>query len=1256
MSTRSYAFGLLVASLMACTSTRGNDSADASVAAIAKPVAAIDVIKQVAAHPELHLGRTSLLERRDDGYGLRKVKAFGSNVAAIDVTLPVAADGITRLSDPSRAGFTIELRPEAQHAMGEAHDGALVFPNAATDTDLVQVLEPGRYEELRVLRSPRAGSIARWHVTLGRGIASLYVRDHSVVEAYDLDGRVRLLTEPAFAIDARGVRRDVALELEDHDGDRLLIARFDDKELTYPIVLDPTWYTALGTLPGTNYFDQPWITLSDNRIVAFGTSTSIKPAIFDPTTEVWTQEAVASGAKDGGIFAQLGNGKLLIAAGSGRSTAELWAPGTSPAATGTLSSVRNQAAYVHLNKGIAGEKVIAYGGTNATGGYLTTAEEYDVATGAWSIRPTPIPVARARWTATDLGDGNVALIGGFPYTNQGILHNLTADTYTTITSTMPTNRGEHHTQRLSTGKLLIFGGSTSAYTPNVATTLYDIASKTFSSGPLMRTARYQFPYVAYGTGKWLIVGGRGGGTLSTTEIFDESTMSFTDGPPLSFANERQGVAALPDGRYITGGGIGPSSYTAQYQVLVPDPKTCTSGTECSTGFCVDGFCCNKACTGQCEACDVASRQGVCLTVAGDKPHGTRPSCGSYLYCASDGSCQTTCSADTACLSGNYCTGPGGICVAKKTNGSGCAGANECTSGYCADKVCCNAPCAGQCEACAESGSVGTCKLVDGIPRSPRLACTAPYACAGGTCATSTTGCTKDTECASSYYCNTSSACVSKLGPGVACTRGTQCSTGNCVDGYCCNTACAGTCDACDIVKGTCSPIASGGDPRSPKTCGGYKCNGASACLSACTTDAQCASDSYCGGGACYVRKANGSACGTNRECTSAICAAGICCSSACTGECESCGTGTCAPKTSGTACGIAGCIGSYTVSRGTCSGTDNTCSAGTVTECAGSLNCASATACKTSCLTTADCVRGTCDTTTGTCILTIDGGLDTGGPDTFMPDTFVPDTFMPDTLVPDAFAPDTTVEDTFMPDTVMPDTFMPDTFVPDTFVPDTAIEDTLVIADSPAPKLPAKPEVTTEFKRCNNSSECPSGFCVEGVCCNSACNQRCFSCALLNTPGTCTQEPIGVDLKNECGPALTCLGTCGGSGECIGAGNGTMCARNRCTGPSTGAGPAYCSSPGAKCNTDETVAFDCSPFVCEPAFGACRSTCTSSNDCAQGFICDAPSKTCVAAPPPPAESGDDGCAVSAPGTSRGGFALAGALVALGLLARRRRAA
>lgn len=55
----------------------------------------------------------------------------------------------------------------------------------------------------------------------------------------------------------------------------------------------------------------------------------------------------------------------------------------------------------------------------------------------------------------------------------------------------------------------------------------------------------------------------------------------------------------------------------------------------------------------------------------------------------------------------------------------------------------------------------------------------------------------------------------------------------CVDGYCCNSACTGTCEACDLAqKGTCAPIGSNQDPDNEcadSECAEGVCNGAGAC-------------------------------------------------------------------------------------------------------------------------------------------------------------------------------------------------------------------------------------------------------------------------------------------------------------------------------------------------------------------------------------------------------------------------------------------
>jgi hypothetical protein len=58
---------------------------------------------------------------------------------------------------------------------------------------------------------------------------------------------------------------------------------------------------------------------------------------------------------------------------------------------------------------------------------------------------------------------------------------------------------------------------------------------------------------------------------------------------------------------------------------------------------------------------------------------------------------------------------------------------------------------------------------------------------------------------------------------------------------------------------------------------------------------------------------------------------------------------------------------------------------------------------------------------------------------------------------------------------------------------------------------------------CASNSECATGFCTEGVCCNSACQAFCYSCALSSSPGTCSPEPRGfVDVHGR--------GICGADG------------------------------------------------------------------------------------------------------------------------------
>jgi hypothetical protein len=525
----------------------------------------------------------------------------------------------------------------------------------------------------------------------------------------------------------------------------------------------------------------------------------------------------------------------------------------------------------------------------------------------------------------------------------------------------------------------------------------------------------------------------------------------------------------------------------------------------------------------------------------------------------------------------------------KTAATTCTGGGECASGFCVDGVCCDTACADACDACAEPGSVGTCVTITGPTRAGHPACN------GGTVG--------DPKCG--YQCNgsgpTASACT-YVAATVVCAPAT-CTAGGI---YSAPTKCNGGGGACPAQTQT--------------NCAPFGCNTAG-CKTACATDADCALTGWCDttGGVCKAKLDDGKPATAASQCKSGFAADGVCCHTACTGACTSCaiagseGTcgaladgktdvhgvcpvgacstctaGACAVLAKGTACGADACSRGVLTTAGTCDGSAVTCPSATITPCLSGLACAGGKRCKSACAGDGDCQVGVCDLAHGICVAATDAGVVDTGADVFA----------------EAISPQPTV-----------------------------------------------PPLTQAFQRCEHDADCKAtGHCVEGVCCDTACTDRCHSCALPSSPGKCTPEPLGTDLRNECGPSLSCLGTCDGLGACIGAGPGSQCAHARCDTASSGVGPAFCASAGSACDINAVVAFECAPFACEPAFGACRTSCVTTNDCAPGNDCDTTTQQCVK--PAPASS-SNGCATSGGGVAEGGL---GALVLAGVvLARRRRA-
>ncbi len=440
---------------------------------------------------------------------------------------------------------------------------------------------------------------------------------------------------------------------------------------------------------------------------------------------------------------------------------------------------------------------------------------------------------------------------------------------------------------------------------------------------------------------------------------------------------------------------------------VANGNTCAAAGDCLSGFCVDGVCCDAACGSSCKSCNVPGNVGKCVNV----PKGIEDAPG--------------------CTGTNSCDGLG---TCKKDDGQGCGATGECVSNFCVDGVCCASACTAACNACNIMGSVGTCTpLTSGEDNVPANVCNGPKGCdASGICKSDNgQACTMGAECVSGQCfdgvcCNVacSGTCKScniagavgtcsnvaaglddpngvpacsgtnqscdgmggcKKENGQTCGGATDCLSGFCADGVCCNAACTGTCQACNLAGsiGSCTNVASGQDDVG--TCSGasQSCDGAGACKSelgtACSTNANCLSgfcvdgfccntactgtcqacsaliqgqgtngtcgniilgtdpDNECVNGSCNgsgtCKQDLGTTCSMATQCLSGFCADGVCCNSACgngdTTDCQACSVsagatvnGTCAPRTAGSVCRASS--GACDVAE-TCNGSATTC-------------------------------------------------------------------------------------------------------------------------------------------------------------------------------------------------------------------------------------------------------------------------------------------------------------------------------------------
>jgi hypothetical protein len=172
--------------------------------------------------------------------------------------------------------------------------------------------------------------------------------------------------------------------------------------------------------------------------------------------------------------------------------------------------------------------------------------------------------------------------------------------------------------------------------------------------------------------------------------------------------------------------------------------------------------------------------------------------------------------------------------------------------------------------------------------------------------------------------------------------------------------------------------------------------------------------------------------------------------------------------------------------------------------------------------------------------------------------------------------------------------------------------------DSFSPDVPAgRPNSAA----CTLAAQCQSGFCVDGVCCNSGCSDTCMSCKVPDSTGTCSPVPVNNSSEGDCPDqgVASCgnNGLCDGKGACQKYAAGLKC-QATCDPKSATLSVFTCNGSGT-CGLSTPQA--CAPYNCDVS--GCKQSCVIPTDCALGYVCS-PSGTCV--PPEDCMNGidDDG--------------------------------
>lgn len=600
----------------------------------------------------------------------------------LHIDLPERASGAVQIEEPSTGlGVACSLR-NARDRSARFADGIAVYDAATADgASLFRGLTRGGTEdfvlfETRPAREEIVLDLATTRVAGLRLVAG-------TLELLDAAGTPRLRMAPPFLIDAAGEEHEAVVSVRGCAFDESplgpwgrsptppcadaeqggtcqceLVIAWDGADIRYPALLDPQWMST-GMMASVRKYATA-TALPDQRVLVVGgedpMGTELKSTEFyHPATKTWAMGPILPVARTQHAAALLSDGRVLIVGGRigvvPYASSSLLEPvnGTKWTNAGLMTDARQLLTVTALPNG----RALVAGGAGF--GVRFDTAELLVSPGSW-ISAGKMSSPRDMHTATLLPNGDVLVVGGYD-----VAPIAGTDVYTPSSNTWKAGptliapRYEHSASFVGTGaaaRVLVVGGRNNDAGALATTELLDLGG-TWQPGPSLATARGAHQAVTLVNGSVLVTGGYG---KSSIKVLMTELLSLpgarTDAGALNDERFYHVAALLPDGAVLVAGGA--SVPSAEVWQLVAQSALCTTPGECLSGSCVGGVCCDKPCSGACNAC-TAAETGLSDGICGPR---TMVDCKGFVCDPVSGDCLVACSKQDDCAAGDACGADG----------------------------------------------------------------------------------------------------------------------------------------------------------------------------------------------------------------------------------------------------------------------------------------------------------------------------------------------------------------------------------------------------------------------------------------------------------------------------------------------------------------------------------------------------------------------------------------------------------------------